>query len=111
MIGSITLQRIDIVFCSWNGSITALAGSGSSTMSDSEISWKPRIEEPSKPSPSTKSSSSREWIDRPRCCQVPGRSVNLKSTMRTPCSWASARTSRAWASRPSRKRSMVSGVT
>jgi hypothetical protein len=48
VIGSITLQTIDNVFWSWKGSISAVVGSGSRTMSDSAISWKPRIEEPSK---------------------------------------------------------------
>src|SRR5271166_5542628 len=53
-------------------------------MSDSEICWKPRIEEPSKPSPSLKASSSRALTDSVMCCQVPGTSVNLRSIMRTP---------------------------
>ena len=112
MIGSITLHSTDNVLCSWNGSISAVVGSGISTMSDSAISWKPRIDEPSNPSPSLNASSSSAWIERPRCCQVPGRSVNLKSTIRTPCSWASASTSRGSTCRsPPTKPSTVSGVT
>ena len=51
MIGSITSHSTDSVLCSWNGSISADEASGSSTMSDSAISWKPRIDEPSNPEP------------------------------------------------------------
>ena len=37
--------------------MTAVSGSGTRIMSDSWISWKPRIDEPSKPKPSSKASS------------------------------------------------------
>ena len=39
--------------------MTAVLGSGMSSMSDSWISWKPRIEEPSKPKPSSNTSAVR----------------------------------------------------
>ena len=110
MIGSKMLQMIDIVCCSWNGSITAVDGSGIRIMSDSEISWKPRIEEPSKPRPSSNASSSSPWIDSETCCQVPGRSVNLKSTIRTPCLRAISSTCRGSGSAVSAKRCTVSGA-
>src|SRR6185295_19940123 len=101
---------IDMVGCSWKGSITAVEGSGIRIMSDSEISWKPRIEEPSKPRPSSNASGSSPWIDSETCCQVPGRSVNLKSTIRTPCLPAISNTCRASGSAVSAKRWTVSGV-
>jgi hypothetical protein len=47
--GSATKQWIWSVGTSRNGSITAVAGSGNSSMSDSWIAWNPRIEDPSKP--------------------------------------------------------------
>ena len=40
-----------------NGSITAVVGSGMTSMSDALIGCQPRIDEPSKPLPSSKSSS------------------------------------------------------
>src|SRR3989449_5567889 len=52
-----------------NGSIAALDASGTSSMSDSSIVWNPRIEEPSKPSPSSKMSSFSSEIGIEKCCQ------------------------------------------
>src|SRR5262245_33448211 len=49
-------------------------------MSDALIGCQPRIEEPSKPRPSSKSASSYSLIGIVKCCQVPSRSMNLKST-------------------------------
>ena len=49
MTGSRTKQLMLSVLCTRNGSITAVFGSGSRIMSDSWISWNPRIDEPSKP--------------------------------------------------------------
>ena len=51
-------------------------------MSLSLIAWKPRIEEPSKPSPSRIIASSSVAAGMEKCCQVPGRSQNLTSTTR-----------------------------
>ena len=50
-------------------------------MSDSLISCQPRIDEPSKPRPSSNTSGSRSAMGMVKCCQVPGRSTNLKSTI------------------------------
>ena len=55
--GSCTKQLMLSVLCCVNGSMTAVSGSGIRSMSDSWISWNPRIDEPSKPRPSSKTSS------------------------------------------------------
>src|SRR5829696_9828530 len=55
-------------------------------MSDSEIPCQPRIEEPSKPSPSSNEVSSKAEIGRVMCCQVPSRSQNFRSTIWA-CVW------------------------
>ena len=62
-------------------------------MSDSWISWKPRIDEPSKPRPDSKSPASKAPIGNVMCCQVPGRSTNFRSTISTPRSAAKSSTS------------------
>ena len=49
-------------------------------MSLSEIPCQPRIDEPSKPSPSSNASSSIDESGRVMCCHDPSRSVNLRST-------------------------------
>ena len=56
--GSRTSQRSESVGVSVNGSRIALVGSGISSMSDSLIPCQPRIEEPSKPRPSSNADSS-----------------------------------------------------
>src|SRR5438034_7620931 len=76
-----------------NGSMVALEGSGRSSMSDSSIVWNPRIDEPSKPSPSSKMSSLSSEIGIEKCCQSPGRSMNRRSTILAPFSLASLSTS------------------
>ena len=67
-----------------NGSSTAVVASGSSSMSDSWICWKPRIDEPSNIRPSLKTFSSKDSAGTVKCCTVPGRSQNLTSTNCTP---------------------------
>ena len=67
-----------------NGSSCALVGSGSSSMSDSWICWKPRMDEPSKPRPSVKTSSVKEPTGTVKCCITPGRSQKRTSTISTP---------------------------
>jgi hypothetical protein len=47
--GSRTKQLMFSVGWEVKGSMYAVSGSGTSSMSDSWISWKPRIEEPSNP--------------------------------------------------------------
>src|SRR3989442_10669658 len=70
------------------GSTNALAGSGSKSMSLSLIAWNPRIDEPSKPTPSANIASVSSLSGSEKCCQVPGRSVNRTSTICTPASFA-----------------------
>src|SRR6185503_21321827 len=67
-------------------SIHAVAGSGMTSMSEALITFHPRILEPSNPSPSVKISSLYSVSVVVKCCQVPGRSQNLKSTSFT--SWS-----------------------
>ena len=55
-------------------------------MSDSWIAWKPRIEDPSKFSPSSKTAWSNDETGTVKCCITPGRSQNRTSTISTPSS-------------------------
>src|ERR1700745_1107295 len=64
-------------------SIHAVAGSGMTSMSDALITFQPWMLEPSKPRPSVKMSSLYSVRVVVKCCQDPGRSVNLKSTSLT----------------------------
>src|SRR2546425_12978821 len=67
-----------------NGSMKALAGSGMASMSEASIDFQPRIEEPSKPMPSVKTSSVNSAIGQLKCCQVPKVSTNFTSTILAP---------------------------
>ncbi len=91
--GSCTKNVRFSVLCVRNGSTTAVDGSGSSSMSDSWISWKPLIDEPSNMSPSVKTRSSNAAAGTVKCCIVPGRSQNLTSTNCTSASAMYRRTS------------------
>jgi hypothetical protein len=64
-----------------NGSRSAVDASGISSMSLSEMPCQPRIEEPSKPSPSSNADSSSPATGSVTCCQVPSRSQNFRSTI------------------------------
>jgi hypothetical protein len=81
VIGSAISQMSESVGSAVKGSSTAVAGSGMRSMSLSAIPCQPRIEEPSKPRPSSKheASSARKGIV--MCCQLPSRSQNLRSTI------------------------------
>src|SRR2546421_1187030 len=68
-----------------NGSIKAVAGSGMASMSEASIDFQPRIEEPSKPKPSAKTSSVNSPMGQLKCCQVPKVSTNLTSTIFACC--------------------------
>ena len=57
VIGSMMLQMSESVGSAMNGSITAVLGSGITSMSEAWIACQPRIEEPSNPSPSSNTSS------------------------------------------------------
>src|SRR6478752_467944 len=74
------------VFALRKGSMYAVVGSGNSDMSDSWMAWKPRIEDPSKFRPSSKTDWSKDEIGTVKCCMTPGRSQNLTSTISTPSS-------------------------
>src|SRR5215831_1486395 len=71
-----------------NGSMTAVVASGMTNMSDALIGCQPRIDDPSKPNPSSKIASSYSLIGIVKCCQVPSRSINLRSTASACCSRA-----------------------
>ena len=73
--------------------MTAVSGSGCRIMSDSWISWNPRIDEPSNPNPSSKVSSVSWLTGTEKCCMRPGRSQKRRSTISTPSSCASCTTS------------------
>src|SRR5260221_4416067 len=76
-----------------NGSSTAVVGSGMISMSLLLISDHPRIDDPSKPRPSSKAASSlNSEIGAEKCCHVPSRSMNLISTITTPLSFIICRT-------------------
>src|SRR2546423_13616264 len=60
-------------------STQAVLGSGITSMSDALITRQPRMLEPSKPRPSVKISSLYSVRVVVKCCQVPSKSVNLKS--------------------------------
>ena len=62
------------VRCCVNGSMNAVSASGTRSMSDSWISWNPRIEDPSKPIPSSKTDSVSSAAGTEKCCIRPGRS-------------------------------------
>jgi hypothetical protein len=91
--GSRTKQLMTSVECVVNGSMKAVLESGTRSMSDSWISWKPRIEEPSNPKPSSKLSSVSSDTGMEKCCIKPGRSQNRRSTTWASASLASVRTS------------------
>src|SRR6266853_6427605 len=80
VIGSTIVQMRLSVGSALKMSIQAVVGSGMTSMSDALITFHPRMLEPSKPIPSVKMSSLYSVRVVVKCCQVPGRSVNLKST-------------------------------
>src|SRR3977135_2128271 len=61
-------------------SIHAVAGSEITTIGGPWVPFQPEMREPSNPRPSVKMSSLYSVSVVVKCCQVPGRSVNLKST-------------------------------
>lgn len=62
-------------------------------MSDSWMDWNPRIEEPSKAKPSSKTLSSKNETGIVKCCMMPGKSQNRTSTNSTFSSLTSLKTS------------------
>src|SRR3954447_7589460 len=79
------VQVSDSVGTAQKGSINAVAGSGMASMSEASIDFQPRMEEPSKPKPSSKTSSVSSAIGTLKCCQVPKVSTNLASAIFAPC--------------------------
>ena len=78
--GSSTSQRRMRVGSSRNGSRTALAGSGISTMSDLSMLRQPAIDEPSNILPVSKNRSFTAFAGTVECCSLPRVSVNRRST-------------------------------
>ena len=74
------------VLAARKGSRYAVVGSGKSDMSDSWMAWKPRMEEPSKLRPSSKTAWPNEDTGTVKCCMIPGRSQNRTSIISTPSS-------------------------
>ena len=93
--GSTISQTSDSVGTSVNGSRIAVDASGMRIMSLSSIPCQPRIDEPSKPRPSSNADSSRAPTGSVTCCHVPSRSQNLRSTIETRVSAAHSSASRA----------------
>src|SRR5581483_9939954 len=73
------LQIHDTVGTAVKGSITVVAGSGITSMSDALMGCQPRMELPSKPFPSSNKASSTSLIGIVTCCQIPRQSRNLRS--------------------------------
>src|SRR5918992_2562190 len=80
VMGSRTKQCTTRVGWARKGSMYAPSGSGTRSMSDSWISWNPRIEDPSNPYPVSKPSSLSSAMGMEKCCMSPGRSQNRRST-------------------------------
>src|ERR1700692_2572793 len=74
--------RISVV-AGANGAREAVVGSGTTSMSLSWISWKPRIDEPSNPMPSSRVLAFTALGGTEKCCQTPGKSVNRRSIIWT----------------------------
>src|SRR5437879_109243 len=75
------LQMSDIVGAFMKGSVTALAGAGTTSMSLAWIGAQPRMEDPSKPRPSSKTASVSSARGMVKCCQRPMKSMNFRSTI------------------------------
>src|SRR5882724_1478733 len=91
--GSLTEQIMLKVALALKGSSFAVSGSGVMSMSDALMGCQPRIDEPSKPKPSSKHDSVSRWPGTVVCCQMPGKSMNFKSTNLTSFFFANSTTS------------------
>ncbi len=87
-----TSQNITSVGWAENGSITAVASSGTRFMSDSLMSFQPSMDEPSNMIPSVSKSSFTVETCCEMCCHLPRGSVNRKSTYWTSFSLIISRT-------------------
>src|SRR5213596_1490161 len=79
------VQVRDKVGTAQNGSMKAVAGSGMASMSEASMDFQPRMEDPSKPKPSSKTSSVNSPVGTLKCCQVPKVSTNFTSIIFAPC--------------------------
>src|SRR6185503_6777859 len=91
--GSLTEQMTLKVGCAVNGSSFAVSGSGTMSMSEALIGCQPRIEDPSNPKPSSKHASLNRLAGTVVCCQMPGKSMNFRSTNLTSFFLANSTTS------------------
>ena len=91
--GSRTSHSMTSALRAKNGSTKAVSGSGTSSMSDSSIDWKPATDDPSKPRPSSNTSSVSILIGSEKWCWVPGTSTKRTSKNSAPSSLAMLRTS------------------
>ena len=76
-----------------NGSITAVFGSGTTSMSELWISNQPLMDEPSKPRPSSKIPSFSSCSGTAKWRQRPMKSMKRRLTICAPCSFAYESTS------------------
>ena len=79
------VQVTESVGTAQKGSMKAVAGSGMANMSEASMLFQPRMLEPSKPKPSSKTSSVNSLMGTVKCCQVPKVSTNFTSTILAPC--------------------------
>src|SRR6185437_9921615 len=86
------LQVSESVGTAQKGSMNAVLGSGIASMSEASMLFQPRMLEPSKPSPSSKTSSVSSLMGQLKCCHVPKVSTNLMSTILAPLFLASSST-------------------
>ncbi len=80
VMGSTMVQMIDSVGSDMKGSITAVLASGMTSMSEAWMACQPRMDEPSNPSPSSNTASVSSSMGMVKCCQMPRKSLNLRST-------------------------------
>src|SRR5580698_5090792 len=84
------VQVRESVGAAMNGSMNAVSGSGMASMSLASMLFQPRMEEPSKPKPSVKTSAVSSLTGTVKCCQVPKVSTNFTSTILAPDFFASS---------------------
>ena len=86
-------QMRESVGTSMKGSIWAVVGSGMTSISLALIGCQPRMLDPSKPNPSSKASIVSSSTGTEKCCHIPGKSMNFRSTISTFFSLTSFKTS------------------
>src|SRR6059058_6066203 len=81
VMGSTMLQMSERVWSLVNGSIVAVSGSGTTSMSLAWMGIHPRMDDPSNPSPSSNTASVNSARGTVKCCQRPMKSMNFRSTI------------------------------